>query len=494
MLTNHPKTNHFVINKYLTLKLEGGRTVIYVNNRPFRQCMYLLINIPIDRVREYDQIRSIDEAATHLSRKMERNHHLIPPETEFWGHCSNLQAWADNDYDTRILHRNLAFPLLKALSDAGDPLAMKKFKEEIALRYATGHPTVVSFLTQNGYLNYLSEQEFECMLLDLDFPSIDEYSRKISSHLTDLTNPDSIKQSKISTDKFLRNFRFSYKYLLLIKAMEKIPDNLKQTYIELIYEKYKRNRNFPLLKFLERAQINYENLEIKSVEYNNSIIGLLQDKKLILRNCMIQDLTKIKNLENLSHDIEELDLSNNRVTKIDGIGHLENLKKLDLRNNYISKIEGIESLRKLQMLDLSGNINISQIPDFLNEMPALEKIKLTGCKIAKFNESTSKFFWMGQNFRYYTDYSTLDIDYYEKTHSSKARINNRLYKNFVKWLFKLRNLMQNYNFTYKDIEAYEHKTEANALWSGNLTKNFIRYLDDKKQLRITQFFGIKDPN
>lgn len=50
----------FEINKYLKLKLEGGRTNIYVKGRKFQQCMYLLLNIPVDRIEEYDEIESID--------------------------------------------------------------------------------------------------------------------------------------------------------------------------------------------------------------------------------------------------------------------------------------------------------------------------------------------------------------------------------------------------------------------------------------------------
>ncbi len=49
----------FKINDFLTLKFEGGRTVIYVKNRPFRQCMYLLLDISVDRVEKYDEIRMI---------------------------------------------------------------------------------------------------------------------------------------------------------------------------------------------------------------------------------------------------------------------------------------------------------------------------------------------------------------------------------------------------------------------------------------------------
>ncbi len=52
----------------------------------------------------------------------------ILPIKEFWGHCSNLQAWAEYGYDTRLLHPNLAFPLLEKLATVGDPIAKKVFK------------------------------------------------------------------------------------------------------------------------------------------------------------------------------------------------------------------------------------------------------------------------------------------------------------------------------------------------------------------------------
>ena len=81
----------------------------------------------------------------------------IDPETEFWGHCSNLQSWYKHDYDTRLLHSNLSFPLLKRLTKVGDPLANKVFKEEIAKRLASGYGTVIDYLTEEGYLDDESE-------------------------------------------------------------------------------------------------------------------------------------------------------------------------------------------------------------------------------------------------------------------------------------------------------------------------------------------------
>ncbi|MFX1324422.1 MAG: hypothetical protein ACFE8N_05665, partial [Promethearchaeota archaeon] len=297
----------FKINQYLKLKLEGGRTNIYVNNRRFIQCMYLLLNIPVDKIDQYDEIESIDEASVKLDRSMERNHRKVPPETEFWGHCSNIQAWADNNYDTRILHRNLAFPLLKALVDAGDPIAKRKFKEEIAIRYATGHPTVIRFLTQNGYLHYLTEDEFESLLIDIDFPSIDEYSRKIIQHLNQLENPKSILQIKQFTTNFVNKFRFKYKYLIVLKAIDKIPNELRQRFVEIVFDRYKNNRSFPILKFMNKAQISYDTLDLKIISYNEQLIGIVLNSKVNLKNKMIENIKDIKGLEENSEVIEELD-------------------------------------------------------------------------------------------------------------------------------------------------------------------------------------------
>ena len=124
----------FKVNEHITLKLENGKTNIHVAGKLFRQCKYLLLEIPINEVDSFDEIQSIDEAAEKLDHTMEnelRPESLIPPEVEFWGHCSNLQAWYEQKYDSRLLHSNLAFPLIRKLTDVGDPLAKQIFKEEL---------------------------------------------------------------------------------------------------------------------------------------------------------------------------------------------------------------------------------------------------------------------------------------------------------------------------------------------------------------------------
>lgn len=208
----------FKINKKLTVKLENNRTNIYVDGKLFNQCKYLLLNISTNRIRDYDIIDSIDEAAEKLDRSLERrnSHFTISPKTEFWGHCSNIQAWYENNYDTRILHRNLAFPLLKSLAAANDALAKKVFKEEIALRLESGYPSVVFYLIEKGFLKLLTEEELNTIIesskflrnlhkwfLNKNVPA--ELSRKIQNKLNNMYCPFcDLKVSRESIKKLLK--------------------------------------------------------------------------------------------------------------------------------------------------------------------------------------------------------------------------------------------------------------------------------------------------
>ena len=156
----------YEINQYITLKLEKDKTVIYVNNDQFMTCKTLLMNIPREQIHLYSKLESIDdlilahESIEDLTRaNQDDNNLIISPKEEFWGHCSNMQAWFENNYDTRLLDSVLAFPLLKKLSELGDQQAIRCFKEEIARRYLTGSFNTKKYLTGERYLNYLSQEE-----------------------------------------------------------------------------------------------------------------------------------------------------------------------------------------------------------------------------------------------------------------------------------------------------------------------------------------------
>ncbi|MBD3339737.1 MAG: hypothetical protein GF353_11550, partial [Candidatus Lokiarchaeota archaeon] len=166
----------FRINNFITLRLISNKTVIFIKGKPFRNCKYLLLNISMDKVERFDDINSIDEAAEKLSNTMEHNNNRkykkkigLDPLTEFWGHCSNLQAWAENGYNTRILHRNLAFPLLKKLTEAGDPRAQKIFKEEIVERLFTGNKTVRTYLLNQSFISYLNRDDLRFLIDEIAY-------------------------------------------------------------------------------------------------------------------------------------------------------------------------------------------------------------------------------------------------------------------------------------------------------------------------------------
>ena len=67
----------FKVNEYLTLKLENNTTIIYVKDQRFIQCKYLFLDFPKEKIKEFNDIESIDEASERLDKSLEPN--------PFWG-------------------------------------------------------------------------------------------------------------------------------------------------------------------------------------------------------------------------------------------------------------------------------------------------------------------------------------------------------------------------------------------------------------------------
>ncbi len=89
----------FKINKYITLKLENGKTSLYVDGKYFRQCIQLMLNIPkssceSDNSINTNNLNSIDEIAEAL-KTMDDNSNdgnsRILPEQEFQDHLYKLK-------------------------------------------------------------------------------------------------------------------------------------------------------------------------------------------------------------------------------------------------------------------------------------------------------------------------------------------------------------------------------------------------------------------
>ena len=179
----------FRVNQYIELKLEGERTQIYVNGVKFKQCKFLLLEFPVEKISNLDDIGSIDEAVERFKNSEKRwvvyNHHtkIIPPEVEFFGHCSNIQAWAENDYDTRILHSNISFPLLKKLTDVGEAGAKEVFRNDFVKTISSGYLSVMLYIIEEGYLNYYNDEELKFLLKNFNFNKIKDLKINKALHL-----------------------------------------------------------------------------------------------------------------------------------------------------------------------------------------------------------------------------------------------------------------------------------------------------------------------
>lgn len=154
----------YKINDIITLKLIGDETKIFIKKKEFIQCKYLLLTIQKEDIQTYEKIKNIDELIPFLDTSMEFSDRQIDPETEFLGHCSNIQAFFDNDMNTDILHSNIAFPLLKKLVDVGYKPAEFKLKEEIARRWNEGNNITKLYLFNEEYFKYLNNEEQEVLI------------------------------------------------------------------------------------------------------------------------------------------------------------------------------------------------------------------------------------------------------------------------------------------------------------------------------------------
>jgi len=242
----------FQINEYLSVKMHNLIIQIYVNGKPFKQCRYLLIVDPL-RHEQQHEIGTIDEAELFYSNELEgeiKPEKLgITKEQEFWAHCSNLQAWAENNYDSRLLHRNLAFPLLKELVEAGDAKAKKVFKDEIGVRFASGYPPVMRYLFHEKYVDYLTPEEFSTLLDELDY-------------------------SKLSLD------------LLLYEVDDYLVSDHGRCFLTRIYEEFKNeSRNF----YIKLATLMLDRSELSPVAFtrdNKYFIRGSNDGKLKMFKCL----------------------------------------------------------------------------------------------------------------------------------------------------------------------------------------------------------------
>ncbi len=250
----------FKINNYLTLKLIDDKTYIYVSNKRYRELEKLFYQ-PKDNFKKIDrEVKSMDDLAEildHYDRDIMRYEYKIPSKDLFWGHCSNIQVWVEENYNTVYLHRNLAFPLLRKLLKEEDPIALKVYKKEIEKRFKDGILKVKSYIIQNGYLKDFDRDD----LLKLLEEFIQEYPELNHDYLS-----RNLRTKTILLKKFIL-YVDNYE-----KFLEKIFDYAEYDLLEDFKQIMK---NIGFLKLNEENILNI--LEFFSREHLKVIIPLLID-------------------------------------------------------------------------------------------------------------------------------------------------------------------------------------------------------------------------
>ncbi len=158
------KMKEFTINDNITLKLVDNQTIIYLDNNQFLICKHLKIQVPNYKIDFFNTIDEIIDFKNEDSVNNKNNISPISPEMAFLGHCSNLQVWVENNYNTQLLHSTIAFPLLEKLSKLGDSVAKKVFKEEIIKKINGDYAPTIIYLVMNRYLIYFTDEELNTLI------------------------------------------------------------------------------------------------------------------------------------------------------------------------------------------------------------------------------------------------------------------------------------------------------------------------------------------
>lgn len=185
----------FRINKYITIKLENKETNIYIGDKLFIHCTYLLTNPKKSDIKD---LYTVDEISSKLGHQLsEQSLHIIKPEEKFWGVCSNTQAWAENDYNPELMNSKISFSLLEHLTYAGDKKAKRVFNNEIKKRLVNVSNKDVKEIIKKGYENYLrgefvnsiESQLSERLIFDRIFVSSHIKNKKNISELPEMNLP-----------------------------------------------------------------------------------------------------------------------------------------------------------------------------------------------------------------------------------------------------------------------------------------------------------------
>ena len=274
-----------------------------------------------------------------------------------------------------MLHSNIAFPLLKRLSEAGDLQAKKMFKEEIVRRYSEGNKTVQKFLAAGRYLSLLSSEEQQ-LLFKRNIKELHGIERIIGRRLN--IGSDVLLGDKLELiDGEITSLRLNGKKEINMPKQIGLIRSLKRLILFGFIDKEipKWVGNLTNLEYLDLHGNEFEKL-------HEGLEGLINLKHLDLSN---NKLITLPNSFNNMKSLEKIVLSENKFEEFPKeLFSLDRLHSIKLYKNNIKSIPiEIKKLRNLYDLNVSNN-PIKSLSDKLFFLPHLERLILPNkIKISK---------------------------------------------------------------------------------------------------------------
>jgi hypothetical protein len=195
-----------VLNKYMDLEWRENKPVVYVMGKPFRHCSFLMITFPEEnppnartvddlardkRSRSLETVKDIDKYL-HDVGNLSPEEHVTEDDIMRW-HSMNLIAWIENDYNPDILNTNISFPLLVALSKAGDDKASRVLKSEVHDRVVNGSSSSRMTMIEMGMDEYFDLESWKAVAVDDDI--------QVRAHAAAYQHLDPAVMETLSKDK-----------------------------------------------------------------------------------------------------------------------------------------------------------------------------------------------------------------------------------------------------------------------------------------------------
>ena len=134
-------------NKSETFYEKRIRIEININNEP-------IIKIPNTFFPSFEKVIHEISQSWNPQKIIESDN---KPIKVFHWLVQNISTWCENNYDTKLLHYKIAFPLLRKLKEIGETKFQIIFQQEILWSYRQRNLHVKNFLESEGYLKEIGE-------------------------------------------------------------------------------------------------------------------------------------------------------------------------------------------------------------------------------------------------------------------------------------------------------------------------------------------------